>query len=188
MHVANGAQVAFQHPGLEIETMRIGAAVRLFQAHGELPALAGPDVRRRVFLVRVGAQINAFGRLNLRRQGAFHGEDETLPVCMLMRQFGNDALHLNVLTLPIVGQAYGQTLFGSPGRVIEATPHGQQCDQQIAQQAQAQIVLGDEQHGGQRQQQPGPGEIRQHRLLLQQPDAEGKAERKDHHAPRLAHG
>jgi len=44
-HIAGGADVTLQRPGLEVETVRIVAAVRLFQPYRQPPALAGVEFR-----------------------------------------------------------------------------------------------------------------------------------------------
>src|SRR5580765_6088424 len=128
-HAAGRAYALLQQPYFIIEAMRIGAAMRTPETHGQLPALAGPQIRNgsrrhRIALAERPGRIpgeRQSGR-NLRRFHAlrrnfFHLEIETHTTLEAVRQAIHSAHDRHVATLPSKRQLFIQIV---PG--IQTTP------------------------------------------------------------------
>ncbi len=131
-HVAGRPQSTLEKPGLVVETVRVGVAVRPFQANGQPPALAGADGRRcgerraLRFVPLVGALAVVPGEhdpprhTRLWRFDRLDDEGEALAVLEALRQAGDHPDELQITAFPFRRQALVQALPGKQRRPCHA--------------------------------------------------------------------
>jgi hypothetical protein len=115
-HIPRGPQTALEEPGLVVEPVRIGVAVRTFQTNREPPALGRANRQAVAPLVFKPAVIP--GEHDPPRQtgaGGFHRldvKDKALATFEAVRQGGDDTDHLHVTALPLARQLIAQPVLG----------------------------------------------------------------------------
>jgi hypothetical protein len=116
--VTGRPEAAFEQPGLEIEAVRIQAAMGALQAYGQAPALTCPQGWRRLhFIVCLGSPTTIPGQGNARRQGGrcmLDGELESHAALEGLRQAGHDAEHLEIAAFAAFRQSIGQSMLRTP--------------------------------------------------------------------------
>ena len=123
-HIAGRPDVAFEQPGLVVEAVRVGVAVRALQPDRQLPALAG--TQRRAHEILAVAPPLVPGQHHPRRdhrgcgRHLFNGEFEAAALGELLRQCGDDADHLDIAPLPFGGQRVGKADLRPPASPGEA--------------------------------------------------------------------
>ena len=130
--IAGGTKVSFEQPRLEIESGRIDTAVRPFQPHGQSPAFAGVnDRRRRSVAPSADKKRIAIARREPRKRDPFRN-DGARRIDMLdrerkphslrgrLRQIVDDTANLYVALFPRRWKLVGQPDLRTPAGVREA--------------------------------------------------------------------
>ena len=107
-HAAGGAQLVFQQPCFNIETVWVGVTVWPLETHGELPALACMQRWQRLALQFFDARFVPTERDSRRHRGErrqhfFYGKRKAHALCVRLRQFVDDADQFNIATFPFAG-------------------------------------------------------------------------------------
>ena len=127
-HVSGRTNAALEKPGLVIESVRVGAAVRPAQAHREAPPLPGPHREHAMGIIR--------GESAVRREhdaprhaglGRFHVEIETHAALEGLRESGDDAADKHVAPLQRRIQPVGKPQVRERRRPCE--PEGGKADE-----------------------------------------------------------
>jgi len=138
-HVTGGAKPSLEQPGLVIESVRIGAAVRPPQAHDEPPALAGTHPGRRAAM-RPGGPPREDDPARYGRplcDDAFDIEFETHPPLVGLRQACDHAHDGNVAPLPGGRQGLREACLCTPRRQRKSGGAPRRSQQHYAHQAQS---------------------------------------------------
>ena len=87
-HITRRADTAFQHPGFQIETVRVGGSVRLLQPYRHAPLLARPYARGRLNQSARPIPRQLYPRRDTRIGGqhCIHLQQETFAACILLWQ------------------------------------------------------------------------------------------------------
>ncbi len=184
-HVAGRANAALEQPGLVIEPVRVGAAVRPAQPHRETPALPGPHRKHAPGIVRresaVGGEHDASRHPGLRRLDV---EIEAHAALEGLRQAGDDTDDDDIAPLERRIQPVGKPQVRE-GRGPGETEGGK-ADERCAGSDDGRNAPGETDRGdrGKGKTRREPHRPRQHRLLLEQAHAEREAQcGKSHREP-----
>ena len=181
-HVAGRANAALEEPGLVIESVRVGAAVRPAQPHREAPALPGAHREDALGIVRgesaVGREHDAPRHACL---GRFHVEIEAHASLEGLRQAGDDAADKHIAPLQLRIQAVRDPQLREhrgPGET-----EGGEADEGRAGSDDGRNAAGESDRSdcGEREIQRQPPHPRQLGLVLQQPHPEREPQRGKSH-------
>ena len=174
-HIAAGIDAALQHPGFEVEAVRIAGSIGHFHPHGQLPAFPCPHSRFEIYGVAqpVAGQLDSLQKRGIRGDDLLDVEHEALAARIGVRQVGDHADKRDIHPLPVRGQAFGQPRIRPPGGPGKAERHAQRQNGQTAKKFENGAGENRQpQRREQQRQQPQPAGGRQHGLLLQPPHAE----------------